>query len=235
MTDPASPTTGRLLHRVVRNIVRLPQRTLGALARTFDPNYALERRAKELLDQWPADKLARLHTISGRCSFRECRLVAYLALHAPAGGDIVEIGALHGRVTAWLVEAAELRPDRPAVHSIDPHQLGTWDEFNATVKAFRLTERSLRIHRADSSVFGHTWSEPISCLWIDGAHEYDDVRQDIANFAPHVIAGGTVAFDDAAGGLFPGVERAISEWESHTAAFRRVATLRNVTVFQRAP
>ncbi|MGP0075522.1 MAG: class I SAM-dependent methyltransferase [Bryobacteraceae bacterium] len=225
----------RSVARIAQNIARLPIRTARSIARRFDSNYALERQAKALSERISAQRLAQLQAIPGMCAERECRLVAHLAIMAPSGGEIVEIGAFKGRVTSWLVEAAQMRPDRATVTSIDPHSWGTRPAFEKTVTALGLAERGLRVHYADSRQLGRTWWRPIIFLWIDGSHEYDDVRQDIENFTPHVVRDGLIAFDDSAGGTFPDVERAIAEWESVSVAYKRIATLRNISVFRRVP
>ncbi len=219
--------------RIAQNITRFPIRTARSIARRFDPNYDLERDAKTLPARISAQRLAQLQAVPGKCDERECRLVAHLATIAPSGGEIVEIGAFKGRVTCWLVEAAQLRPDHPAVVSIDPHIWGTRQDFEKTVADLGLARLGLRVHYADSRELGRTWSKPIIFLWIDGSHEYDDVRQDINNFAQYVVPGGLIAFDDSAGGTIPDVERAVAEWESDSNTFSRIATLRNISVFRR--
>jgi predicted O-methyltransferase YrrM len=226
-------TNTRSARRIAQNIARLPIRTACSIARRFDSNYDLERQAKALPERIGAQRLAQLRAIPGCCSERECRLVAHLVTMAPSGGEIVEIGAFKGRVTGWLIEAAQMRPDRPVVASIDPHGWGTRADFEKTVADLGLAERGLRVHYADSRELGRTWSKPIIFLWIDGSHEYDDVRQDIDNFTPHVVREGLIAFDDSAGGTFPDVERALAEWEAASGAYKRIATLRNVSVFRR--
>jgi len=204
------------------------------MLRLFDPSYSLERQARSVRKWFTRDQLARLERIPGMCSHRECRLLAYLIGQAPLGGAIVEIGAWKGRVTAWLVEAAERRADRPRIFSIDPHGHGSWDDFCKTVEEFELEKRGVQIHRVSSRALGPTWSRPISFLWIDGAHDYESVSQDLAEFTPHVAVGGWIAMDDSAGGAFPGVERAIEEWLLVATNYVRVATVRNVSVFRRA-
>jgi predicted O-methyltransferase YrrM len=226
-------TKPRSAGRIAQNIARLPIRTARYIARRFDPNYDLERDAKTLPARIGARRLAQLQAVPGRRDERECRLVAHLATMAPSGGEIVEIGAFKGRVTSWLVEAAQLRPDRPVVVSIDPHVWGTRPDFEKTVADLGLAERGLRVHYADSRALGRTWSNPIIFLWIDGSHEYDDVRQDINNFTPYVVPEGLIAFDDGAGGTFPDVERAVAQWHCGSDAYKRIATLRNISVFRR--
>ena len=227
-----SPPVGK--SRVLHNLVRLPRRTAGSLLRLVDPNYRLERRARSVRFWLDRQRMAELESIPGMCSQRECRLLAYLILQAPPRGDVVEIGAWKGRMTAWLVEAAQIRADQLAIHSIDPHHRGSWEDYCKTLSRFDLCARGLRVYRASSHEVGQAWTRPISLLWIDGSHEYKDVAVDIADFTPHVVVGGWVGFDDSAGGHFPGVERAVAEWASHDKRFVRVATLRNVSFYRRA-
>ncbi len=164
---------------------------------------------------------------------RECSLLAHLAVQAPAGGAIVEIGTWKGKTAAWLVEGSQLRRPLPLV-TIDPHEYGSWTDFQAAVAQLKLDARGLTAMRAGSTTVGKTWKQPISLLWIDGSHEYTDVRADIENFVPHVIPGGYVVFDDASEGLFPGVERAIAELMIGRAGFRHLGVVRHLDLFVRS-
>jgi hypothetical protein len=238
--DPAS--TGHLmaalpeLRRIIRNTTRLPGRTLETLRRRFDPRYDLEREAKSRVRWLAPGQLERLTSVPGMCDIYNCRLVALLVLDAPSGGVVVEIGAWKGRMTAWLVEAVQQRPDPLPVISIDPHagELGeSWDDFCQTVADFRLAERGLQVIRERSHDAARSWTRPIAMLWIDGSHDYEDVARDIVDYVPHVVADGIIALDDSAGGLFPGVERAIAEWAATSSNIQHVATLRNVSIFRK--
>jgi predicted O-methyltransferase YrrM len=224
------------IRRLVRNSVRLPERTAISLRHWFDPNYDLDREAKSRMGWLLRDRLEKLQSIPGMCTFPKCRVLSLLALKAPPGGVIVEIGAWKGRVSAWLIETMEQRPDPLPIISIDPHagQLGeTWDDFCRTVADFKLAERGLQVIRKPSHEAGKSWSQPISFLWIDGGHEYEDVVHDIADYAPHVISGGLIAFDDSSEGLFPGVEQAIAEWKAAARDIEHVATVRDISVFRK--
>lgn len=224
------------LRRLVRNAALLPRRSWASLRRRVASDYALERRSRAAVAGWfSPEHLARLDAVPGMCGTHTCRVLALLASEAPASGDIVEIGAWKGRITVWLVEAAARRSDRPRVISIDPHLRDSWDAFCRTVADFKLAERGLQVARQRSHDAARGWSRPISFLWIDGSHDYDDVLRDIADYAPHVIAGGWIAFDDSTGGEFPGVERAIAEWQASARDFVCVATIRNMTIFRRTP
>lgn len=224
-----------MLSRMLRNVVRVPARSLRTLAHAFSPAYRLQFQANWAVPRWlPRERYEKLLSIPGTSSAREARLLAYLASQAPAGGCFVEIGAYKGKSAAWLVEAAERRSDRPTVVTIDPHMTGTWDDFQRTVADWRLVERGLEIHRSKSHDVGQTWNRPISFLWIDGSHEYEDVLLDIDDFLPHVLPGGWIVFDDACGGHFPGVERAIAERLPRLRGYRHIGIIKRFDLYRRS-
>lgn len=223
------------LQRIVQNVLRLPLRSVRSLARRFKAEYRLERDARRHVRSLiPGDVREQLLQVPGMSSERECELLGYLANTAPADGAIVEIGAWKGKSTAWLVEGSQRRLKPAPVVSIDPHERGSWPDFQSTVSRLSLDRRGLEVHRAFSHDVGRTWNRPIALLWVDGCHEYEPVLQDIADFAPQVIADGWIVFDDAAGGRFPGVERALAERMDRDPRFQKVATLRHLVVYRRA-
>ncbi|MCI0380738.1 MAG: class I SAM-dependent methyltransferase [Gemmataceae bacterium] len=250
------------MRRLLRNLLRLPARTFSGLQQFSNPVNRLQRRAERCVATWFApEHRKKLESINGFSSVREVHLLAYLASLAPVAVDpllpgvqpadrslttsatvakvvrlrgcIVEIGAFKGRSTAYLVEGAQRNPLRPAVISIDPHLRDTWDDFQRTVAEFGLCERGLEIIRGFSADVGRSWRQPIGLLWVDGCHEYAEVCKDIDRFTPHVLPGGWVVFDDAHGGHFPGVEKAVAEKMLRNSAFRHVGTLKHFEVFQR--
>jgi predicted O-methyltransferase YrrM len=227
------------LQRVRRNLARLPLRTWHTLRRRLQPVYGLERQADRIVPRLIGqERLQELSTIPGTSSSREGRLLAFLALQSPAGGVFVEIGAFKGRSTAWLVEAAQRHAARPVVVSIDPHvgddwhPAATWADFSETVRRFALDRRGLEVHRAKSCDVAATWVRPIALLWIDGSHHYEDVRDDIQGFVPHVCPGGYVVFDDASDPDWPGVWQAIGEQMLPRTDFEYLGLLRHFAVFR---
>lgn len=220
--------------RAMRNITRMPARTVSAIQRTFDPQYWWQVRANLSVPMWLSkSRRDTLYSVPGTSSRREQLLLAYLAKLSPPGGLFVEIGAWKGRSTALLVEVAQRLAVPARVVSIDPHMRDTWGEFQETVKRFDLEARGLEVHRAMSHAVGSSWSRPISFLWVDGSHEYPDVVHDIADFTPHVMPGAYVLFDDAARGYFPGVERALAEWDHTAAGFRSHGAIKRCRLYQR--
>jgi predicted O-methyltransferase YrrM len=238
---PVDPAKAVVMQRLVHNVISVPRRAWLSLSRRFDPAYRLQLQADREVPRWlSAERRRQLEAIGGTSSSRENRLLAHLVRIAPAGGCIVEIGAYQGKSTAWLVEAAQQRPDRPVVVSIDPHQLivpgqgCTWELFQLTVARFDLERRGLEVIRANSAEAGKQWRRPLSFLWVDGSHEYDDVVRDIEAFTPHLVPGGWVVFDDAHGGQFPGVERALAERMVGRPGFYDIGTVKHFRVFRRA-
>jgi predicted O-methyltransferase YrrM len=208
----------------------------------LDPVYRWDRKAlRDVPRLFGPGRCDELAAIPGTSSAREGMLLAHLARQSPPGGVFVEIGAFKGKTTAWLVEAAEHHASRPTVVSIDPHQgmghwhpRSTWEEFQQTVQRFQLQARGLEVLRAKSSDVAPTWRRPISFLWIDGSHEYEDVAGDINGFVPHVLPGGWVVFDDAADAEFPGVPRAIQEQMLPRDDFAYLGLLRHFAIFRRS-
>ncbi|GEM_PF-5840591 len=222
------------MRRILNNLLRLPVRTCKSLWQWRSPAYRLQRQADRAVAAWIDPKRRNmLSAVPGFSSERELHLLAHLVRQAPPTGCIVEIGAYKGRSTVWLVEAAQKRSDRPRVISIDPHLRDTWATFCDVRTRFQLAERGLEVVRGFSSAAGKTWSRPISLLWVDGSHEYPDVALDIDLFVPHVVAGGWVVFDDAQGGKFPGVERAIAERMFGRSDFEHVGALKHFQLFRR--
>ncbi len=219
--------------QIARSALLFPIRTYRSTVRMLDPNYRLQWQANWYVTRWLSKKrLRELVSVSGTSSERECVLLAHLVGISPQGGCVLEIGAFKGKSATMLVESAVHRKDKPTVVSVDPHEK-TWDEFNKTCDRFKLKERGLEVHRCFSHELGINWTRPISFLWVDGGHEYEDVRQDIVDFIPHVMVGGWIAFDDANNGTFPGVERAITEWSSASGDFKRVSVIKNFQIFKR--
>ena len=222
------------MRRILRNLVRLPVRTCKSLWQWRSPAYRLQRQADRDVAGWiDPQRRAAMNTVPGFSSEHELHLLAHLVRHAPPTGCIVEIGAYKGRSTVWLVEAAQERTDQSRVISIDPHLRDTWETFCEVQARFQLPQRGLEVVRGFSSAAGKTWRRPIAMLWVDGSHEYPDVVQDIDLFVPHVVAGGWVVFDDAHGGKFPGVERAIAERMFGRADFEHIGAVKHFQLFRR--
>ena len=77
--------------------------------------------------------------------------------------------------------------------------------------------------------------EPIRLLFIDGLHTYEAVAADIRDWAPRVVPGGIIVFDDY---MNPdptfGVKRAVDEMVASGIVEPRLRTIFNLTWTLRA-
>ncbi|MCX7744995.1 MAG: class I SAM-dependent methyltransferase [Flavobacteriales bacterium] len=126
------------------------------------------------------------------------------ARHAPPEAVIVEIGSFMGRSTASF--AFGCMGSSKHVYAIDlfegdNYMYGSGDflkTFNENIKACGL-EQFVTPIKQNSLQAASTWSKPIDILFIDGSHEYEDVKADFYGFYPHVKKGGIVAIHDIKG------------------------------------
>jgi hypothetical protein len=157
-----------------------------------------------------------LKGVEGWLPLPEARLLCDLAEAAPA--DIVEIGCYRGRSTIALCLGA-VQSGR-LVYSVDPHRPATGfyggrfgpvdrEVYYRNMLASGMAQRAALINLTSEKA-GRSWHDPIGLLFIDGDHRYEAVRRDTDIWAPHVVAGGVVVFDDA-GASEGGPARVIAE------------------------
>ena len=188
------------------------------------------------------EQRALLEKTPGCLSVEQGAVLYTLAAHPPSTGTVVEIGSFLGRSTCWLA-AGVRHAGRGRVVGIDPHtgherppvHLEHEDTFAALMHHVRRAELDDRVTliREPSAKVASQWQEPIDLLWIDGSHDYEDVLNDLDNFARHVVPEGHVALHDTRGRRFPGVRRAMREFFRTHRHFGCVLKLRNMTVYRR--
>jgi predicted O-methyltransferase YrrM len=168
---------------------------------------------------------------------QEGRLLYRLAAEADPAGCIVEIGSWHGKSTIWL--AAGARAGRGArVVAIDPHT-GTAlrAEGETTELALRANleqagvDDQVEVIVATSDDAAARWTRPVSLLWIDGDHEYESVRRDLALWEPHLMSDAAVALHDTF--VWPGPERVVQELLIGTGRFTSFVHAETTTAARR--
>jgi len=129
---------------------------------------------------------------------------------------IGEIGVYKGRCTAmWNVKLINAGYDYE-YYAID-HFQGS-PEHDKTVDYYAAAKHNLskvldRIHliKADSLTQSKVYPDQFfDLLYIDAAHEYKPVKQDIKHWLPKVAPGGVICGDDYVAG-WPGVIKAVDE------------------------
>jgi predicted O-methyltransferase YrrM len=132
-------------------------------------------------------------------------------------GVIVEIGSWQGKSTICL-GMGSLAGSKVPVYAIDPHigssehhageqKVWTFDTFKKNIETHGVTQVVRPIVKMSWDAVGDV-NEKIEFLFIDGAHDYDSVKKDIADWVPKLIDGGIVCFHDSD---WPGVMQALKE------------------------
>lgn len=130
----------------------------------------------------------------------------------------LEIGSYRGKSACYLASAM---PENSHLFCVDPWEDSSkvrekqfrttknLDLFCENVEACGLSDKVTTV-RGYSDEVAKWWDRPLGLLYIDGGHEYDEVKADIDGFLPHVIPGGIVMFDDYSD-AFPGLMEAVNE------------------------
>lgn len=137
---------------------------------------------------------------------------------------IVEIGVFEGASTCWWSDNFLEHPFSRLI-SIDPFTGSSEhladDQYKETLKTLEFTARNnVAFSKQPGKVEvlkGYSWEvyaklreqfkNGIDILYIDGAHEPEEVVRDASLYAPHVKSGGAIIFDDYG---HPDVQRAIN-------------------------
>jgi len=160
--------------------------------------------------------------VDGWISDEEGKALYNITKNGPGEGVIVEIGSFKGKSTIWLTSGTKAAR-REKVYSIDlhKHDYSKWKgmapdgtcggvfiykEHKNTEKIFRKNLKKAGVDdwvvpivlKSEKAV--KKWNRPIRLLWIDGSHEYRNVKKDFLLWEPYVIDGGTIAMHDT----FPG-------------------------------
>lgn len=153
--------------------------------------------------------------------FHHAAAMAELINHVPDNGKIVEVGSWKGKSAAFI--AVEIiRQDRglhltcidtwegsdEKVHQEDRDvQEGIlFQRFEENIAEVSHVITAMREESPFAAQFFDNGS--IDLLYLDAAHDYDSVRDDITAWWPKITAGGYIIGDDY---KWPGVKRAVDE------------------------
>ena len=150
--------------------------------------------------------------VPGQIRASECRFLYRLGRRI---SNVVEIGCLHGRSTAALVQAAKVY--KADVTSVDPFyvtpglkQQSSPEQWRKNLEAVGLKAPNLLA--MESHAAAQVYEKEIGFLFIDGNHDYEHVREDILDWAPKIKVEGVMAFHDMFMPHISGVAQAVTEW-----------------------
>lgn len=149
--------------------------------KTHDPTPIVDKKAA---GQWPPSDVSTLH------------LAKLLAL-GPADIVGLEIGTLGGEGASWLLEQC---PNIRKIYTVDPYrEYHEWIGFvpQAILDQFRLTaQQNLRAYGDRVEMHLTIPDVRVDFLFIDGAHNYQNVMTDLRDNVPRVKRGGIVSGHD---------------------------------------
>lgn len=141
--------------------------------------------------------------------------------------NIVEIGSWKGRSTVLFGLSSQAN-----IYAIDPHtgssehrglveEIDTYNEFKENLLKHNLLDK-INIYKDYSANVSKKFHEGIDLLWIDGSHEYADVKLDFECWFPKLNYGGVILFHDS---KWPGVKKLLWEQLYHS---REVGIIRRI-------
>jgi predicted O-methyltransferase YrrM len=186
---------------------------------------ALRTRLRSVLHRLRGDRrsaaLLEARRVEGWLCGRDATILYDAVATLDVEGDVVEIGSWKGRSTVLLARAIGHggRPRR--LYAVDPHEEEpadagrprTWEAFRRTLARHRVEDvvEPVRVRSPEAASILRARGVRVAFLYVDGSHEEEDVLADVAGFAPLLVPGARVAFDDAASPVeHPGVQRALA-------------------------
>lgn len=174
---------------------------------------------------------AIIRNMDGWLSDREADLLFRLAKECKGKGAIVEIGSWKGKSTTCLALGSKSGASMH-ITAIDPHtgssehgKVDTYAEFLTNIERNGVADM-VKPMRERSQEVGKQWKGPVELLWIDGAHEYEYVLEDLNAWEPHLIEGGIVAFHDS---TMPGPWKVIEDRLYRGTKFHSIGFVHGIT------
>lgn len=219
--------------------------------RTNKP-WRLGTRAKLLLRGLRYASLLPYASIDGWLSVDEAITLYELSRSLPHEQPLaVEIGSWQGKSSVCLARGLEGKY-QPRLCCIDPFDAsgdqasaGAYDERrhqlpNGLRDTFEDNLREVGVHsfvdvrQGLSHDQAGNWREPIDLLFLDGNHEYEAVRQDFADWTPHLRIGGFLAMHDVVHAEHHGPARVVEEMVRKDRSWVDVRTIDSMFVARKA-
>lgn len=166
----------------------------------------------------------------------EGELLYHFAKNCQRSGVIVEIGSWKGRSTIWLGTGSK-EGNRVSIYAIDPHtgspehrkrygKVSTVDDFKKNIKMARVDDLVTLIVKTSEEA-ARDFRDPVSFIFIDGAHEYEAAKLDFDLWFPKIVNGGVMAFHDTI--LWSGPKRVVTNHLYKSKYFKNVRFVGSVT------
>ena len=165
-----------------------------------------------------ADLRRRLDELPGWLSYEEGETLYDLAKACTGRGVIVEIGSWRGKSTTCLGLGSRAGKE-VKIFAVDRHTEGTFPDWQRNVEAAGVNDLVTPI-KGLSQELAADFEQPIELLFIDGAHQYELVKQDFERWVPKVVENGVVVMHDTTS--FDGVKQVAEEEMYRSPRFKDV-------------
>jgi threonylcarbamoyladenosine tRNA methylthiotransferase MtaB len=189
------------------------------------------------IEGWLTDKEGELlHDLA--------RNVALGATRGGAGGEVVEIGSWKGKSAFYLASGLIDGGSNGILHAIDHHKgskeqqdrsevpVDTLGEFFGNMRAFHLGA-VLKVHVMDSLLASRVVQCEPRLIFIDGSHEYEDVKADFNAWWPKLSIHGILAFHDTISK--PSVSRLVDEIVRKQNDIRNMKLVDEIVCLEKTP
>lgn len=159
-------------------------------------------------------------------------------LACKSNGKIVELGSWKGKSTIWLGKGSEAGGKHP-IYAIDPHagteehrpdgkQLWTFRAFQQNISHANIADYVIPIVKPPLEGIKDVPGR-VSLVFIDGTHDYEELKADFDHWLPKLTIGGTIAFHDSFGSGVPAVRRLVHDEIFKSPLFRNVRYINGIT------
>jgi len=179
--------------------------------------------------------ISKAQKIEGMLTNKEAFLLYLLAKQSSGKGAIVEIGSYKGKSTVCLALGTK-KASREKVYTVDWHKGwknavggGTLPDFKQNMKKHGVFKYVIPMVMKSEEA-ARIWAKkknPIMLLWIDGSHDYKDVRKDFLLWSQYIVEGGVIAFHDT---FWNGPYKVVNEYILKSGKFSQISAV-DYTIF----
>jgi len=154
-------------------------------------------------------------------------------------GNAVEIGSYMGRSTSAIGLGLKIREKGDKLYAVDPHKSRAcnYDAFLKNIKNAGCQDVVVPVRDFAENVFNskkpkELFEKTIGFLFIDGDHTYEGLKKDLA-WIDLVHRGGVIIFHDYIPSKYPGIVKAITEFQEKNNKMYQHELLGSLIIFKK--
>jgi len=177
----------------------------------------------------------KIKDLEGWLTINEAYLLYSLAKKTRGRGKVVEIGSWKGRSTICLAQGLKDNRTDEKIYAIDPHigssehqgkgKINTFAEFKKNIKEAGVASVIKSIVKTSHEA-SKKFNDPVEFIFIDGAHEYEYVKEDFDDWFPKIVNGGIMAFHDTI--VWPGPKEVVKDKIFKSKRFKKVGFIDSI-------